>query len=354
MPNGARVNYCRLRVLGKSHWQCERQGVNIRALFLGFHNLNFHSSPTLRTIDRMSQRTLEALPPEMLVEILQSFDSFTDLHALATASAVFYRLIDAYGDSILTQLAKNIIGLDAWEAAITVLLYQRKDNNEATGSRQDHAVRNFVLQREDILNLVANQQFFKNVSQSFAIFDSADWPRENCYWAETSFTVGDVLSVEFFYKSWLYSIQFACDTIETFYRRPRVSEQHLSDLCLLSKVVLLLDGPQHHHRSFKSVWSSGGYESTWFANVMVFEPFDWNGMTATDRTKDTLLFQKMTNHLSAAYEDDSEYEGAWSTFFNDYGGGTMAIEAIMKKYRFDRCWDEKLVLVDVAELNAGD
>lgn len=206
-----------------------------------------------------SKLTLETLPIDVIVEMLFSFDNYTDLRALIGASAVFYRHFSRYSGPILTQVAKNIIG-NAWGEASAVLVYQRnfakmKCSDFSTVKKE--LEEGFVLQPTDIRLLVANQLYFDRCCESFPDFlvrhcpkptdqdykplaylyvPLAQPPPENPD-TSLSFEVGDTFPIKLFYQTWLLSLQFTFDNFTTLACR----EQHISpiDLWVASRIMFI-------------------------------------------------------------------------------------------------------------------
>lgn len=201
--------------------------------------------------------SLETLPPDIIVEMLNSYDDYIDLHALISASAVFYKHFSRYSSSILTQVAKNIIGKDAWEAATAVLVYQRNAETIKSGLNtvRKELEEKFVLQPRDIPRLVANQRYFDRCCENFPDFLHRSCPRPtdvdykpltHLYVplvspAQTnpcpnpSFTAGDTFPIGLFYQTWLFGLRFGFESFTTFAGR----EQHipLADLWAVSRVM---------------------------------------------------------------------------------------------------------------------
>lgn len=220
----------------------------------------------------LSKYTLETLPSDVIVEILNSYNSFKELHALIRSSAVFYRHFREYSSSILTQVAKNIIGKDAWEDATAVLVYQR--NAEIIRSNPS-AVRKeleseFVLQKKDIPQFLANQRYFDCCCEGFSAFICKHYPQPteditlgrlyvplaptlgtNRH-ANPSFTAGDTLPIKLFYQTWRLSLRFTFDSFTTFVGREQPLP--LADLWVVSR-IMSLRGDRMKHICGLSKWT---------------------------------------------------------------------------------------------------
>lgn len=206
-----------------------------------------------------SKPTLETLPSDIIVEILFSYDNYTELRALIGASAVLYRYFSQYSSSILTQVAKNIIG-NAWGEASAVLVYQRsfaKIQLSDFSTIKKELEEEFVLQPKDIRLLVANQQYFDRCCKSFPDFlvrhcpkpTDQDYkplpylyvPLANSLPAKSdtslSFKTGDTFPIKLFYQTWLLSLQFTFDNFTTLASR----EQHIppADLWVASRIMFI-------------------------------------------------------------------------------------------------------------------
>lgn len=121
--------------------------------------------------------TFNTLPPDLIFEIFDKLDSFGDLNALITASSTCYRLFTTYQASILTRIARNILGMHAWQAATAVLVHQRHTPFDASNplnliAFEKDILAGFTMQRSDIPQLITNQRWFENCLNDFATFVS--------------------------------------------------------------------------------------------------------------------------------------------------------------------------------------
>lgn len=199
-----------------------------------------------------SNLTLETLPSDVIMEILSSYNNFGDLRALIGSSAVFYRHFREYPSSIITQVAKNIIGRDGWEDATAVLVYQRNAEIiclNPTAVREELGGQ-FTLQPKDIPQLVANQRYFDCCCECFSTFVCKNYPRptedSHVPLAPTtrtnppispSFTAGDTLPIKLFYRMWRLSLRFTFDSLTTFAGREQ--QLPLADLWVVSRIMFL-------------------------------------------------------------------------------------------------------------------
>lgn len=421
--------------------------------------------------------SLETLPCDIATEILHTFRSFAGLHALIASSAVYYRLFNGYSNSILTRVAQNILG-DAWAAATTILVYQRPENMIA-GNLPDHAADAFVLRRDDIRNLVANQRYFELCAAKMATrqFDRdahfgevMDQIRGRCApacrWAtgrsefqtdgddgypSTLYLVGDydgdwsgydgvthlsagdyeylgneipgngsthyeptyyeptyyepmyeddaedwsephalthlfpsdydfddigfpwypepeddsdgeilneaeidtstgceprlpsavahgILQMKFFYDMWLLSMQFGADSIPTFARRERITEQQLSDLVALAEVML--ETPGFCRFIASPVWE---YRCFWRPGSTLFDVCHDMSCSPT-AVKNQLLLRKMQQHLEVALikqgiTDWQELGSALRAFARVYP--SLSVDDLVEKYHLSCGWDRE-------------
>lgn len=301
----------------------------------------------------MPKPALEALPYDLIVEVLHTLSDFYDLKSLITTSSVFYKLFNVYSHSILTRVAMNIIGQDAWKDATTVLVYQRKANSGVAGRNlPDYAALSFTLQEEDIHNLIVNQQFFTRCAAGFETctstsrvpsalalgsdenrglvllssisigpFLDAFSPSEKL--GTLSFAAGDTLPAGFFYQAFLLSIQIGYDTIEMFARRPPMSAQQVTDLHFLSHVILL--APDYEDYLLKPLWdrTSGDIKGDNFFSEFVYELPCRNFVLDTNH----LLLHKVICHLK-----NMDSTGG---VFGRYGEYRPALDKFLGEYRSD-------------------
>lgn len=220
----------------------------------------------------LSKYTLETLPSDVIVEILNSYDSFKELHTLIRSAAVFYRHFREYSSSILTQVAKNIIGKDAWEDATAVLVYQR--NAEIIRLNPSVVMKEleseFILQKKDIPQFLANQRYFDCCCEGFFAFVCKHYPQpteDNTLGrlyvplaltpgtnrhANPSFTAGDTLPIKLFYQTWRLSLRFTFDSFTTFVGREQPLP--LADLWVVSR-IMSLRGDRMKHICGLSKWT---------------------------------------------------------------------------------------------------
>lgn len=148
----------------------------------------------------MSRLTLETLHPDIIVEILHSFGNFRALNTLTNSSPICYRLFAVYSNSILAQVARSVIGEDAWEEASIVLAHQRKRRSGHSTNESDPESK-FVLGREDILQLLTNQRLFRRRCAPFVYrVSQLNWKLCSDFMIP-SFTTGDTLPIKIFYQA---------------------------------------------------------------------------------------------------------------------------------------------------------
>lgn len=285
------------------------------------------------------------------MEILNSHNNFEDLRALIGSSAVFYRHFREYSNSILTQVAKNIIGIDAWEDATAVLVYQR--NAEIIRSNpsavKEELEGEFVLQKKDIPQFVANQRYFDCCCERFSAFVCKHYPQPtedssitlgrflapnlniNRY-AEPSFSAGDTLPIKLFYQMWRLSLRFTFDSFNTFVSRKQ--QLPLADLWVVSR-VMSLQGDHIKHICGSSKWTHfmPGENHTrrlidiWGRRRKLAEVFGKRKLGNLARMKATLCLRL---HVRS-----TRYRQAEQKFAKDYKRylwGEISLESLFKLY----------------------
>lgn len=156
--------------------------------------------------------TLEFLMSQLTIHRTKKLTVvFGDFHLLPP------ELINEFRISTWTKLAKKTIGKDAWEVACTVLIYQRHRNldfeNARTAIKKD-LESDFVLQRNEIHQLLANQRFFGSCSEAFKNFISRKYTGPPTA-RTSSFPADATLSVRLFYEIWLVSFYYEYETVSS-------------------------------------------------------------------------------------------------------------------------------------------
>lgn len=325
----------------------------------------------------MTPLTLETLPTDILADVLSAFDDFGELQVLLHSSTVCWRVFNEHTASIAGRVAKNIIGVEAWDEATKVLIYQRTPNLATTQQSshvkgiekparvtdQDYVAidrdlkRDFVFQWEDIANLVANQQFFASCAAGFGTLLKL---RPKPYPFRTvgstlgpqlsqSFVAGDVLEITFFYKMWLLSYQFGHSSIEHFAHLAPLSEQQMADLDFLSRSMstnrnLAWFVPQPRWKNATLRWRKSRHDNCnvatlWYDLFGRMRGGDWFW---DPPNQNRLLLLKMTSHLGAAIATENPTCGKadfWkqvNSLEEDYL--RMDVAEIVDKYGLSRAW----------------
>lgn len=306
----------------------------------------------------MANLTLETIPYDMVVATLSAFGNFNDLYALLSSSPVCYRLFKRYRNSVLTAVAQNIIGKDAWEDVSGLLVYQR----EIYGISPNIAVikkdldAEFVWRKCDLSQFVLNQRVYSTCnndelyssvvsyhypkiqipeSASSAVFPSSLAMIRPC----PSLIDGDVLPINLFYKLWLLSLRFEYETIDTFAHHKPSSIQQCADLQLVARVMFCstfkhLFSPERFRDLGPIVAPSRGLIYLWGTESRIFEPL---GRLQVEKSN-PMLFMKMRLHTSCATHHDSlKHLEIMTNLLRDYP--KMSLEALIWKYELDKGWD---------------
>lgn len=303
------------------------------------HNLSQNLAPPIK----MDENTLERLPCEMIALILCSFSSFRDLHALINASVVCYRNFVELPERILECVAQNILE-PAWGDATGVLVHQR--SGFLPGLVPDYAgvkqrlAEEFLLERRDIPNILANQRFFESCSRDFPILDRSDS-------AFSSLTPQGTLSIKYFYQMWFLGLQFGYEGVETFARRPALSQQQFADLRLFSGFVV--DDIHFQHRVCPPRWKNycmyitTGYLGDMFWQLANKDQVSIFRYIATAE-HNILLQLKMISHMVAAVNigyptNPPRLRGRIDGLRNDYSNPSMTVKDIVNKYGLSCGWE---------------
>lgn len=245
------------------------------------------TGPHTTKIPKMLSLTLETLPADIVVGVLGSIGSYTDLSSLFQAYPVFRKIFRLFPKQISCQVAGNMVGEDSWELLTAVLVYQReRDLNRPKTDVDNFDIlkqniqSEFVFSVNDIRHVATYNNLYESCARSFATYVSERYPRvpilvdvgeelEDCtatsplpppppprpphffpphapYYhcpfcpdrlPPPSFTAGDTLPRKLFYEVWLLYFQFTYESHEAFSRRPVLSRQQVADLCLVSRVI---------------------------------------------------------------------------------------------------------------------
>lgn len=289
---------------------------------------------------KMGSHTLEGLPYEMIALILCKISSFGDLHALINASVVYYKIFAELPGRILECVAENILGA-AWRDAAAVLIHQRNGflpglDPDYIGVKQGLS-KEILLERGDISNILANQRFFKSCAKNFPIPDRSD--------STSSVTPRSGLSIKYFYQIWLLSLRFGYEDIETFARRPPLSQQQLADLQLLTRFILR---SSHFRRRVCLPRWKNYCVSPYFLGGMFWQlanKDDVRILKFTATAKHNILLQlKMISHMVAAIDIGAprNLPGLRSRIVGlriDYSNPNMTVRDLVDKYELSCGWE---------------
>lgn len=291
----------------------------------------------------------ESFPEDIITDILYCLESFSSLHVLVTSSVVCYKIFSRYSTTLLLQVAKNIIGGEAWEEATTLLVWQRHSNGvipDYPAVRKDFETE-FVLGRADIPHLIANQRFFDDCAQShhfgragsksYPVYLEQDPNKAFPAYACSSWDAGHALPTKSFYQMWLLHLRFKYESIETFATHEPFSSQQLVDLCVVARVMF-----SRRHR-FKHLVSSQCSHGADFPEQLASKNLVgvWRPSTkwAVHKSDNPMLRMKMVTHIAARMQGFAEPGVDWTQLFLqvrlprfkvDYQ--FMSIEALVKKY----------------------
>lgn len=292
--------------------------------------------------------TLETLSPDVILEILGSLSNFRELYTLIRSSPVCLRLFDTYRISIWTKIAQNIVGIDAWEAVTTILLYQR--NYEKAPEAQlfrggtfgtrlqwsplETRIRvppreiekiyaavkkgletGFVLCRGDIHRILSNQRFFNVVARDLKA--KAGAPRKN--W-ELPYTLTVSFHPTLFYQTWQMGLQLEHESITMLARRKDWTKERHINLCRVSYAV-----------------SRSTY---WICQKFLPRPVIFglcgshqNMVICMDK-KNPCLLSKMVCYLNETSNlETSQWDEFEDAFLEDYS--KMSVEESIAKYDLD-------------------
>lgn len=311
----------------------------------------------------MFNLTLETINPDVVVEILSSFGNFKDLHRLLLSSPVCYRTFNCSTTVILTRVAKNFIGVDAWQEVATVLTYQRHSVAGTIfypGIEKDLKM-DFMLKKIDIPNLVANQQFFKRCSEGYKSFTlmanfryPPDRPTHQCRIPRNLGTIREPLRGKTFYQSWQLGLQYGHESIRDFACHKSLDFLRAVDIHVLSRVMImdrsfnkLIYPPRWGTKVFNwgnpfwcdmfKVFGNGHYQVSLKGAVA-------KNIVTTDPNYNHLLYMKAVSHLAASTSksypgcEKGEFCQLVNEFQIDYA--KMDLEALTRKYGLDFCsWE---------------
>lgn len=242
------------------------------------------ADPRMVEIPKTPPRTLETLPSDVIVEILGSMSSYTDLRYLFDAYPSFGNVFISFSKQIARQVAENMVGKDSWKLLTAVLIYQRerdlnrpKTHVDNFAALKQNIQSEFVFCVKDIRHIAFYNSLYESCSRRFVAYVSERYPRTptsigageksedpaaapslpvthspifppphppyyHCPFCPNrlpapSFTAGDTLPPKLFYEVWVLYFQFTYDSHKAFSRRPPLSRQQVADLCLVSRVI---------------------------------------------------------------------------------------------------------------------
>lgn len=282
--------------------------------------------PNLELECLMSQLTLKDKPKETTKTPANLQDTSTSTPAQR----------DTLSISAWIRLVKKPIGDEAWEAASTILIYQRYQNlgpQHAYAAIKNDLECGFILQRKEIPQMLANHRFFASCSESFTLFVSKNY--NGAATTQTSFTKNDVLPAKLFCEVWLTSFYFEYENITSLARLKTLSTQEYADFSLICRII------RDNHNSpefgcvprdkcglFEDYRSSGLFSISFFADILLdsdYESYEVN----------PALYLKMITQLRATYTSlDGDFLPTLVDFMMDYP--RMATEELVEKYKLDK------------------
>lgn len=269
---------------------------------------------------------LEALPADVIVEMLHFLNSLDDLYNLTNVSAICYKLFEMYSVSIYEQVAKNYFGKDLWKDVSTLLVYQR---NCGCGTILENSIAiqkdlqtPFKMCRSDVHQLIINHDFFDTCYNDTYLAPSLWGPPR----------LSAACMVKHFYDVWLLGLRFQYESIKGFASRKPLFENEqqntfysrvINTICLHSPFVGSYDSPlqeQSLATGIFTVWNirSAQQSRRWIPLPLVITP-------------NPLLYMKMVFRAAErpgwTIQDKAE-------FTIDYQ--LMSVDAMVEKYGLDK------------------
>lgn len=250
-------------------------------------------------------------------------------------------LINEFRISTWIKLAKQTIGNDAWEVASTVLIYQRYRNLDfgtARAAIKKDLENGFVLQREEIHQLLANQRFFSSCSEAFTNFVSRKYTGVPTA-RTSSFTADSVLSTRLFYEIWLASFYYEYETISSLSRinLRTLSTQEYADFNVVCHIMrnnyLSTEfgcSSAHRYGLFEDYRSSGFFDISFCADIVLGPEHPTTyGVNPT-------LYVKIITQIRATFTalDGGGFLPTLVDFMVDYP--RMTTEELVEKYALNR------------------
>lgn len=248
-------------------------------------------------------------------------------------------LINEFRISTWTKLAKKTIGNDAWEVASTVLIYQRHRSlnfEKARAAIKKDLESDFVLQRNEIHQLLANQRFFDSCSEAFKNFISRKYTGSPTA-RTSSFSADAPLSTRLFYEIWLASFYYEYETISSLasINLRTLNTQEYADFNVVCHVMrnnyLSTEfgcSPSQRRGLFEDYRSSGFFDISFCADIVLSPEHQTYNVNPA-------LYVKMISQIRATFTTlDGGFLPALVEFMMDYP--RMTTEELVEKYSLDR------------------
>lgn len=134
-------------------------------------------------ISKMFLFALGTLPPDVIVEILESVSLYTDLNHLLQAYPIFRAVFKSLPKQIARQIAENIVEEDSWDIFTAILIYQReRDSNRPMTDADNFAIlkqniqSEFVFSVNDIRHVTTYNNLYESCARSFITYVSERYP----------------------------------------------------------------------------------------------------------------------------------------------------------------------------------
>lgn len=250
-----------------------------------------------------------------------------------------HELINELRMSTWTKLAKKTIGNDAWEVASTVMVYQRHRNlgfYRARAAIKKDLKSDFVLQREEVHQLLSNQRFYASCSEAFTNFVSRNYVGAPTA-RTSSFSTDATLSTKLFYEIWLTSLYYEYESVSSLVsiNLRTLSTREYADFNLVCHIMrnnyLSKEfgcSPPKRCNLFENHHSSGFFDISFCADIVL-------GPVNPTYEVNPALYVKMVTQIRAGFSTlDSGFLPTLVEFMVDYP--KMTTEELVKKYALDR------------------
>lgn len=287
---------------------------------------------------------LRKLPLEVIVLVLSNLENPRDLRAAIRACSLCFKLFCRYRGLLLTRVAKYLFGASRWEAAKTVLTYQRyvyKQSFDQEALQADLGSV-FVPRVSDFTQMRSNERVFREFGEEMNNILERERakpaPKDNVIIPRSATTS------QAFYRAWTISMRFHFESVQKFFEL----EPHSNGHChVLQKLCRLMYSDYTPHMTPVGNRRLGVASATamslteiWGSDIYCFSeyrPVPPNFHSFVFKYTDSVLLSKMKWMLHQR-SSDTDYATSVASLEAECKKPEVNIEELVERYKLAGDW----------------